>query len=115
VNNPSAGRDSSARESAHLRTIGIVVLIVGILGAGIFYVVETRSATPAMNELMPGYARQEARQVGMLMGTFGVLMLEWRDALERPGTEAVLIAAASALVALACFRAAGGLDSDNSH
>ena len=115
MDNASARRDSTGRESAQLRVIGIVVLVMGILGAGVFYVIETRYAKPTMNELMPGYARQEARQIGMLMGTFGVQMLEWRDALERPGTEAVLIAAASALVALACFRAAGGLDSDNTH
>ena len=63
-----------------------------------------------MDELMPGYSRARSRQIGIMMGDLGVTLMAWLDALEQPGTQAVLIAAVSALGALICFRVAGLLD-----
>jgi hypothetical protein len=90
--------------------IGILVLVLGIAGACLFYWVEARSAAPTIDDLLPDYSRARAREIGILMGNFGVMMLGWTDALERPGTQAIIIAAVSALVALGCFRAARVLD-----
>jgi hypothetical protein len=108
-----AARLSSLKQSERLRVIGILVLVLGITGACLFYWVEARSAAPTIDDLLPDYSRARAREIGILMGNFGVMMLGWADALERPGTQAIIIAAVSALVALGCFRAARVLD-DNS-
>jgi hypothetical protein len=51
----------------------------------------------------------------MLMGRSGVMMMEWQDALNLPGTQAVLIAAVTGLFSLYFFRAASVLDHDEEH
>jgi hypothetical protein len=107
--NPLA-RWSSIKPSRRLRAIGLAVLVLGVAGAGLFYWVQTRSAAPTMDDLMPGYSSRRSRQIGIIMGTFGMTMMEWLDALKEPGTQAIIIAAVSALVALACFRVARLLD-----
>jgi hypothetical protein len=103
---------SSFKPSERLRVIGIFVLVLGITGACVFYVVESRSAAPTLEDLLPDYARSQARQIGILMGNFGVLMFQWSQALGRPGTQAIIIAAISALVTLGYFRAARLLDEE---
>src|ERR1700726_3992636 len=90
--------------------MGFVVVGLGIPGAGLFYWIEVRAAAPMIDELLPDYSRERTRDIGIMMGTLGVLMLGWTDALQRPGTQAIIIAAASALVALVCFRLAWVLD-----
>jgi hypothetical protein len=103
---------SSLRESGRLRVIGTIVLVLGIAGAGLFYWIKARPAGPAMDDLLPGYSRSQAREIGALMGHTGVMMIEWQDALARPGTQAILIAAVSALFASYFFRAAWVLDDE---
>ena len=49
------------------------------------------------------------------MGRFGVMQLEYQDALARPSTQAVLIAAGGALWSLYFFRAAWVLDEEERH
>jgi formate-dependent nitrite reductase membrane component NrfD len=80
------------------------VLAVG--GAGLLYWTKTRYAAPTLEELIPGSNAARARQVGIVIGTFGATLLEGWEYLERPGTEAILIVAIAALVALVCFRVA---------
>jgi hypothetical protein len=109
VSHPLA-RWSSAAPSKRLRAIGILVLVVGMAGAGLFYWVEARSAARTMDDLMPGYSQARSRQIGIMMGDLGVTLMEWLDALKDPRTQAIIIAAASALAALACFRVARLLD-----
>jgi len=101
---PTAG--PSSPESDRLRTVGIIILVLGIIGASIFYYVEARAARPTIEELLPDYAHSQAQQIGVLMGNFGVLLLGWSQVLNRPGPEALIIAAVSALVASGFFRAA---------
>ena len=107
---PIVARLSSLKESDRLRLIGRVVLVLGLIGAGIFYGVEARPAPRAMDDMMPGYAKSQAREMGRLMGHTGVMMLEWQEALDRPGTQAVIIAVVAALFASYFFRAAWVLD-----
>jgi hypothetical protein len=99
-------RWSSAAPSKRLRALGILVLVVGVAGAGLFYWIETRSAVPTMDDLMPGYSQARSRQIGIMMGDLGVTLMEWLDALKEPRTQAMIIAAVSAVAALACFRVA---------
>jgi len=102
------------RESDRLRRTGKLVLMAGIVGACLFYWVYARpAATPTDDP--PGYERAQNRQMRMLMGRTGVMMMEWQDALDLPGTQAVLIAAVTGLFSLYFFRAASVLDHDEKH
>jgi uncharacterized protein YjeT (DUF2065 family) len=103
-------RYSSLKESGRLRVIGAIVLVLGMAGAGVFYWINAHPAGPSMDDLLPGYARAQARGVGAMMGHFGLIMTEWQDTLALPGTQALIIAAVSALFASYFFRAAWVLD-----
>jgi hypothetical protein len=63
-----------------------------------------------MDELLPGYSQQRARQTAILMGNLVVTLLGWADALKDPSAQALMMAGASVLVALGCFRVAWLLD-----
>jgi hypothetical protein len=109
MNRPLA-RWSSIQPSRRLRIVGMLVLVIGVAGAGLFYWIEARSAVPSMDELFPGYSRNRARQVGILMGSMTVTLLGLVDSLKDPFTASVIIAAVSAGVALIFFRLASVMD-----
>jgi hypothetical protein len=111
--NRSFARWSSIQPSRRLRIVGMLVLVIGVAGAGLFYWMETRSAGPSMDELFPGYSRNRARQVGILMGSMTVTLLGLVDSLKDPGTASLIIAAVSACVALIFFRLASVIDQSN--
>jgi hypothetical protein len=100
------------KESDRLRRTGKLVLALGIVGACVFYLVEARPSARPMDDMLPGYERSQNRQMRMLMGRTGVMMMEWQEALDLPGTQAVLIAAVGGLFSLYFFRAASVLDHD---
>lgn len=93
----------------------MVVLVIGVGGAGLFYWMKARSAGPNMDQLFPGYSRNRARQVGILMGSMMVTLLGLVDSLKDPFTESVIIAAVSACVALILFRLATVMDQSDPH
>jgi hypothetical protein len=99
------GRWSSLKRR-RLRVVAALVLVIGVAGACLFYWIQTRAAGPTMDDLMPGCMRWRERQMGIVMGSLGKRMMEWRDALKEPRTQAIIIAALSALVAVALFRVA---------
>ena len=105
-------RYSSLKESGRLRVIGRFVLVLGIVGACVFYWVEPPSKAQILDESVPGYAKSQAHEMGILMGHTGVMMMEWQDVLDRPGTQAIIIAAVSGLFSLYFFRAAWVLDAE---
>ena len=103
----------SPRQSERLRAIGAIVLALGIAGACLFYLIEIhRPGAESLDDVLPGYSRTETHEIGVQMGTFGVIMWGWQSALQRPGTQAVIIAALSALFSAYFFRAAWVLDDD---
>ena len=114
MNGPLA-RWSSIQPSRRLRIVGILVLAIGVVGAGLFYWIQVRSAAPSMDELFPGYSRNRSRQLGILMGSMTVTLVGVVDALKDPFTESVIIVAASACVALIFFRLASVMDQSNRH
>ena len=80
-------------------------------GACVFYWVQTRYAPPSIDDLLPTYERERTRNVGIMSrGPLGVMMLGWTQALESPATQAIIIAAISACVALVCRRLAWVMD-----
>lgn len=112
VNDEASARNRSSRQSAHLRLAGIIVLVLGISGAGVIY--WTRSPDLSDDPSMLGFNKREERQMGLLYGKMGTLIQDWSEDLKQPSTQAVLILGFSALVAGGCFhfaRLAGNDDS----
>jgi hypothetical protein len=85
---------------------GAALLVIAPLVAGVRYTAQIRSAQPTLEELIPGSNAARERQVGILIGPFGVSLIEAWEYLQRPGVEAVVIVGAAALVAIGCFRLA---------
>jgi hypothetical protein len=108
-------RWSSLEPSRRLRAIAVLVVAFGVGGASLFYWLQTRHAGPTMDDLMPGYTRKRERQMGIMMGSLGMTMMEWMDALKEPRTQAIIIAAVSVLVALALLRVASLMDRPHDH
>ena len=103
----------SKHRARRLRLIGVVVLVLGIAGAGILYWLRTRSPDLSDDLSMQGFNRAERRQMGQLYGKSGLLIDEWSDDLKQPGTQAILIAGFSVVVFAGCFYFARLLDYDD--
>jgi hypothetical protein len=106
VNDPRARWAPANR----LRFIGSGVLVLGLTAAYVFYRARSQSLAPTMDDLLPGYSERRARQTGILMGGFVVSLLQGAEQLKDPATQAWIIAGASVLVALCCFRIAWLMD-----
>jgi flagellar basal body-associated protein FliL len=92
--------------------IGVTVLLLGLAAAGVVYWMGTHSGEPTEDELLPGNARAESHQMGLLYGNMGILISQWSDDLKQPGTQAVIIAVVSILIAAGCFYFARLSDED---
>jgi len=93
--------------------MGIIVLVLGIGGAGIVYWLGTRAPDLSSDLSMLGYNKAESRQMGMLYGKQGLLIEEWSEDIKRPGIQAIIILALAALGASGCFYFARLLDVDD--
>jgi len=92
--------------------IGVIVLVLGIGGAGTIYKLGTRTTDLSHDPSMLRYNKAESRQMGMLYGKQGLLIEEWSDDLKRPGTQATILLTVAVLGALGCFYFARLLDDD---
>jgi hypothetical protein len=118
VSDPTATRTPSSKRRGTLQAVGIVVLVLGLVGAGIIYVIgQNRAAGQGVNadggwqdgSLAPADSKSFSHDVQMYNGTAGVLVMKWWnlcDELKRPGSMAIMIATSSAIVACGCFAAA---------
>ena len=105
---------SSARRLARrLKLAGVIVLLLGLGGAGTVYFLETRPADLSGDLSMVGYGRAETRQMEILYGKSGDLIEDWSNDLKQPGTQAFIIAAVSAVIACGCFYFARLSDEDD--
>jgi hypothetical protein len=107
-----------SKRRATLNAVGVIVLLLGIVGACIVYAIgQNRSVGQGTNvdggwqdgSLAPVDSKSFSHDVQMYNGTAGVLVMKWWnlcDALKRPGSMAIMIAAGSAVVAFGCFVAA---------
>lgn len=104
-------RFTALKRSDRLRAIGWLVLASGVIAAAVFYVIAVRAADPALNDAtVPGYTRAMRHQMGMMMGQFGLMLMEWQQALTSPFGEALIVAACAALAAGYFFRVAWVID-----
>ena len=105
------------RRARRLRLIGVIVLALGIGGAGTLYWLGTRSPDLSDELSMQGFNRARQRQMGQLYGKSGLLIDEWSDDLKQPGTQAALVAGFSVVVSVVvfagCFYFARLLDYDD--
>jgi hypothetical protein len=115
VNDQTAGPNPPRSRPGRLRTIGVTVLLLGLAAAGAVYWIGTHSGEPTEDELLAGNARAESHQMGVLYGKMGVLVSQWSDDLKQPGTQAVLIAGVSILIAAGCFYFARLLHDNEPH
>ncbi len=103
---------SSKRRARKLRITGVILLALGIAGAGIIYWLGMREPDVSGDLSMVGFNRAETRQMERLYGKQGELIEEWSDDLKQPGTQAAIIAIFSGIVASACFYFARLCDED---
>jgi flagellar basal body-associated protein FliL len=113
ANEKTSGSHSSSRRQARLRMIGIIVLVLGLGGAGLVYWLGTRSPDVMDDLSMVGYNKAQTRQMGMLYGKMGPVIEEWFDDLKQPGTQAEIIVVISVLIAAGCFYFAPWMDNDD--
>lgn len=112
-NAKTPGPHLSSRRAARLRIIGIIVLVLGLSGAGAVYWLGTRTPDLTDDISMLGYNKAQTRQMGMLYGKMGPVIEDWFDDLKQPGTQAKIIVVVSLLVATGCFYFARLLDHDD--
>jgi hypothetical protein len=91
------------RRVRRYRLAGWIILLLGFGGAGLDYWWGTRAADLADDPSMAGFFKAESRQMGMLYGQQGILLEDLKRDLKEPGTQAVLIVAASVILAAGCF------------
>jgi hypothetical protein len=103
MNEPQSGPGPSARRSARLRLTGVIVLLAGILGAGMVYWQGSRSPDVSDDLSMAGFNRAQRRQMGQLYGKMGTVIEDWSEDLKRPGTQASLILGFTFVIAGGCF------------
>jgi hypothetical protein len=102
-NNSTPGPAPSDRRPARLRTIGLLVLLLGLSGAAVVY---WTGAPPPDYAGDPDTARAYktgSRNLEINFGRMGLLADDLLTELQYPGAQALLIAAASILAAAGCF------------
>ena len=98
------------RRAVRLRIIGTVLFVFALLIAGVRYAIQIRSAEPTLEEVIPGSNAARERQVGILIGSFGVSLLEVWEYLQRPEIQAIVTVGSGAIAAIGCFRVAALLE-----
>ena len=113
IEKTSSPGTSPRHRARRLRIIGVSVLTLGIVAAGLVYWLGTRNGNLNNDPAMLGFNRAAQRQMGQLYGKSGLLIDQWADDLKQPGTQATLIAVTSVLVAAGCFYFARLGETDN--
>lgn len=99
----TAGAASLHGEKARLKWIGIIVLAIGLISAGLVYWKGSRSEDARLEQYQEAQARAETRQMQMLYGTSGGIMEDFTNALKRPANQALIILAITGVISGGCF------------
>jgi len=103
ANNLTPRPDSSGRRRARLRTMGVLVLLLGLAGAGGVYCTGTPPPDLSADPSTARAYKTAERTLEINSGKLGVLLNDLTEDLKRPGTQALIILAVSILVASGCF------------
>jgi hypothetical protein len=101
---------AARRRGRRYRIAAGIILVLGVLSAGLVYWLGSRAPDYSDDPSMLGFNRAADRQMGYLYGKQGQLIEDLTDSLKRPGTQAVLIVIAAAMVAAGCFHFARMLE-----
>jgi hypothetical protein len=91
-----------------------MVLIIGVIAAGIVYEIGRRAADTDLDPSMIGYDKQQNAQIERMYGKSGELMADFSNGLKQPGTQAGIILAISIVTSLICFRFAQPVSEEES-
>jgi hypothetical protein len=103
VNNITPGPGPSRRAGARLRTVGVLVLLLGLGGAGLVYWTGAPPEDLSDDVATPGTSKKEARAIEVNVGKMGLFMNSLLEDWQDPDTKAATIAVASILAASGCF------------
>ena len=91
------------RRARRFRVAGMLVLLLGLGGAGVVYWRGTRAGEAPVDDSLIGYSKIETRQMEIMYGKQGLLLEDLKEDLRQPGNQAFLLAAAAAALAGGCF------------
>lgn len=120
MNDKPAIPSSSSRRCAALKTLGLVVLLLGLGSASLVYWSGQARSARLLNDqaarnaesgwqdgsLSPVDSKKSSRDLELYYGKIGVPIVRLRDWCQKPESRAIMIATISILAALACFLAA---------
>lgn len=94
--------------SHRFKALGLMVLALGLTSAALIYWIGREPAVSSQpDEPLPMLdSKVNSRALEENQGKTGVLLVRLRDEMSRPGPLALVIAAASTIIALVCFRIA---------
>jgi hypothetical protein len=95
--------DSPPWPSRRTRQLGVLILLISVLAAGVIYWWEARSAAIPAGQLLTGYDRQRNHDMGVLYGKGGRDMVNAIEAVDSPAGHAVLTIGAGLIGAWMCF------------
>lgn len=94
---------TKSQTEKRLRLAGVLVLVVGLSGAGLLYWRGTQAEDWSDNPAMLRYNQPAEQQMQMLYGKQGRLIEDLSTSLKQPGTQALLIGAVSIIISGGCF------------
>jgi flagellar basal body-associated protein FliL len=100
---PDKSQSPARQRSRKLKIIGVIILLTGIVGAGIVYWLGTRSADLSDDLSMAAYNRPQTQQMERMYGKWGDFTGDVIGSLRQPGTQAFVIVAVAGVVAWICF------------
>ena len=98
--------------AARWKIVGLILLVVGLIGAPVRYVYKSRHVEDDFGAILPAYDKAMRREMAVQMGPMGLIFMEWSDWLDKPGSQAFLILAGAALLSRACYYIAAKLQED---
>lgn len=103
MNSSAPEPDSSGKRRGRLRMAGVLILLLGLGGAGAVYWTGTPPEDWSSDPATARAYKTEARNIEINFGKAGLMMNDFMAELDRPGVQAGAIAALSILAASGCF------------
>jgi hypothetical protein len=98
-----ASRAAAQTRARRCRIGAVISLLLGVISAGLVYWLEPREPDYSDDPSMLGFNRAAHQQMAVLYGKQGQLIEDLDDSLKQPGTQAILIIVASAIIAAGFF------------